>query len=125
MNARCARCDRPFVQRRSDHRFCGPVCRKLGERAPWEGPAADPEAVDRLFDESRDPNAICRPDDWYPHPMTEFEQAIYLVPGGDTVASRRRLFFSHHPSDQRASVLDENTRPVSSRRRIRQLPPAA
>src|SRR5215212_3449924 len=101
MNANCARCGRDFTRRRSDHRFCSPICRKLGERAPWEPPAADPEAVDRLFDESRDPDAICLADDWYPGgQMPESEQRIYLIVGGDSVASRRRLFARHHPTSR-------------------------
>jgi hypothetical protein len=105
MTVECARCGRAFVRRRSDHRFCGPTCRKLGERAPWEPPPDDPDAIDRLFDEERDPGEVCRPDDWYPHVMTASEQEVYLCQPspdgrwrGDTVESRRRLFLGHFPS---------------------------
>jgi hypothetical protein len=102
--ARCARCDREFTRRRSDHRFCGPVCRKLGEPAPWDPPAADPDTVDRLFDEQRDPDELCTPDDWYPIPWTDRLTEIYLCQPsacgrftGDTVARRRRHFNALHP----------------------------
>src|SRR5215211_6761875 len=84
---RCAFCDAPFVQRRSDHRFCRPAHRKLGERTPGDGPRADPEDIRRLFDESRDPAEPVRPDDWHPG-GPEWN----VLDATDSLETRRRWF---------------------------------
>jgi hypothetical protein len=84
---RCAFCDAPFVKRRSDHRFCRPEHRKLGERKPGDGPRADPEDIRRLFDESRDPAEPVRPDDWHPG-GPEWN----VLDATDSLETRRRWF---------------------------------
>ena len=84
---RCAFCDAPFVKRRSDHRFCRPEHRKLGERKPGDGPRADPEDIRRLCDESRDPAEPVRPDDWHPG-GPEWN----VLDATDSLATRRRWF---------------------------------
>jgi hypothetical protein len=86
--ADCARCGISFIQRRSDHRFCSPECRKLGERKPGDRVPADPVLVARLFDASRDPEALCREDEWHPGGpgWAEVDACV------DTVAGRRAWF---------------------------------
>lgn len=86
--AECARCGRTFVRRRSDHRFCRPECRKLGQRKPGEPPPVDPDVVDRLFDPRRDPNDRVRTDDWFwPVDAPEAWKALFA---GHSVGGRRR-----------------------------------
>ena len=84
---RCAFCDAPFVKRRSDHRFCRPEHRKLGERKPGDGARVDPEGIRRLFDERRDPAEPVRPDDWHPG-GPEWN----VIDATDSLETRRRWF---------------------------------
>jgi hypothetical protein len=87
--AECARCGREFVQRRSDHRFCTPECRKLGEWKPGDRPPVDHAQIARLFDESRDPGERVRRDDWFPAPADSGWVELYLC---ETVETRRRWY---------------------------------
>jgi hypothetical protein len=51
-----------------------------------DAPQTDWEAVERLFDEDRDPGERVRKDDWHPSPEVEWRE-LDLV---DTVEQRRR-----------------------------------
>ncbi len=84
--AECAHCGIGFVQRRSDHRFCCPEHRKLGERKAWEAPPPDPEQIRRLFD-GRPDEERARADDWHPGPR-EFAE----LDAHDRLEKRRRWF---------------------------------
>jgi hypothetical protein len=86
--AKCARCGRESVRRRSDHRFCRPECRKRGARLSSDSPSADPDVVDRLFDPFRSPDERVRHDDW-PMDAPDEWKALFA---GETVGSRRRWF---------------------------------
>jgi hypothetical protein len=92
MTAECARCGRPYVKRRSDHRFCKPECRKLGELHPRDRPD-DLEAIDRLFDPRRDSADLAREDDWFPPSFGAEERELYQY---DTVETRRRWYENLH-----------------------------
>ena len=83
----CAQCERPFRPTRKGHLYCSTACRHLGPRQPFQAPA-DLEAVARLFDESRDPGAHVRPDDWFPAGDPGAVE-LYLC---DRVADRRRWY---------------------------------
>jgi hypothetical protein len=50
----------------------------------------DPEAVERLFDPKRDPEARVRHDDWHPSPDSGFAE----LDAWDTVGKRRSWFRS-------------------------------
>jgi endogenous inhibitor of DNA gyrase (YacG/DUF329 family) len=90
LKAECARCGVEFVRRRSDHRFCSPECRKLGEWKPGDQPPVDREVVDRLFDPLRDPNERVRSDDWFaPMDAPEGWRALFAH---ESVGGRRRWF---------------------------------
>jgi hypothetical protein len=91
--ARCARCGDVFVQRRSDHRFCSPECRKLGEWKPGDPPLPDLGSVERLFDESRDPAGPVLDSDWRPYEY-QFEgwRPWAELDGVDSVARMRQLY---------------------------------
>jgi hypothetical protein len=90
--AECARCGVEFVQRRSDHRFCCPEHRKLGERKPGAPPPVDHEQIARLFDESRDPDELVAVDDWHPAAALETAAEWRELDAGHTVAQRRRWY---------------------------------
>jgi hypothetical protein len=86
--AECERCGRWFRPRRAGHVYCSASCRRT---APPPGvTAADPDAVERLFDESRDPDAVVRDDDWF-HGGPEEWRHLFAC---DTVATRRRWFLA-------------------------------
>ena len=90
--AECAHCGIEFIQRRTDHRFCCPEHRKLGERKPYDPPPADPEQVRRLFDEDRDPDERVRDDDWHGNRDDENGQAWMELDATDTVGQRREWY---------------------------------
>ena len=69
----CAHCGREFKPSKVGHRFCSVFCRHRGERKPHERVLVDTAAVERLFDESRDPSERCRDDDWYPASCAAFK----------------------------------------------------
>jgi hypothetical protein len=91
--ARCARCGDEFVKRRSDHRFCCPEHRKLGEWQPGDPPLPDPDSVARVFDPSRDPASPVLDSDWRPDEY-RFEgwRDWAELDGVDTVAAMRQLY---------------------------------
>lgn len=85
----CLSCGREFKPRKFGHVFCSVGCRHRGERRPEERQPSDEAAVARLFDESRDPEARVRADDWCPGPP---EMAALEV--RSTVAQRRRWYLN-------------------------------
>jgi hypothetical protein len=84
----CLHCGGEFTPRKAGHVFCSTFCRHRGERAPHEREPIDHEAIERLFDPSRDPDARCRDDDWYPDSCLEMK----ALDAGQTVRSRRRWY---------------------------------
>lgn len=100
--ADCLHCGTEFVPRKQGHVFCSVECRHKGERAPWDPPPSSPEVVARLFDPSRDPDAIVEADDWAPATWTpEIVELYRCGPSptwpdrhGDTVAMRRRCYLA-------------------------------
>ena len=81
----CLRCDREFKPRRVGHVYCSRECR-YGPTNPHRKPA-DPAAIERLFDESRDPSELVRDDDWHPGPP-EFQE----LDACHTLETRRRWY---------------------------------
>jgi hypothetical protein len=67
------------------HAFCKPECRHRGVRKP-DAPQTDWAAVERLFDEDRDPGERVRDDDWHPSPDPVWHELDRV----DTVEQRRR-----------------------------------
>lgn len=51
------------------------------------GPPADPAAIERLFDEGRNPSELVRDDDWHPGPP-EFRD----LDASDRLETRRRWY---------------------------------
>jgi hypothetical protein len=88
ITAECLHCGREFEPRKYGHVFCSTFCRHHGERQPHEREPIDLEAIERLFDESRDPGEPCREDDWFPESCAEMK-ALYMY---DTVEGRRRWY---------------------------------
>jgi hypothetical protein len=86
--ARCANCGGAFVKRRSDHRFCQPLCRHAGERKPYDRPPPDPAQIARLFDD-RPGSEMCREDEWHPTPDDGFAALDACC---DSLETRRRWF---------------------------------
>ena len=82
----CLACGGEFRPRKRGHVFCSSLCRHRGPRRP-EQPTVDHDAIARLFDEGRDPDARVRDNDWYPQPPTMKDLDAH-----DTVAERRRWF---------------------------------
>jgi hypothetical protein len=82
-------CGRGFQPRRIGHVYCSVACRHRGERRPDQGNPVDTAAVERLFDETRDPSERVRPDDWNPGPP-EFAELELC----HTVATRRRWYLT-------------------------------
>jgi hypothetical protein len=85
--ASCLSCGKSFERRKVGHLFCSAFCRYRGERLPDEPERVDPALVERLFDESRDPDAPVRVDDWCPGPQVFVELDM-----NSTVATRRAWF---------------------------------
>jgi hypothetical protein len=83
--ARCLNCRREFEPRKRGHVFCKPECRHRGVRKP-DAPPTDWEAIERLFDENRDPSERVRGDDWHPTP----EPVWHELDRVQTVEQRRR-----------------------------------
>ena len=83
--AECLHCGVEFTPRKAGHVFHSIECRHRGERPPDQRVPIDVGAIERLFDERRDPDERVRPDDWFPGP-DEFAE----VDSVDTVAARRR-----------------------------------
>ena len=83
--AKCLNCRREFEPRKRGHVFCKPACRYQGVRKPGK-PEADWDAIERLFDEGRDPSERVREDDWHPSPGNGCHK-LDLV---DTLEVRRR-----------------------------------
>jgi hypothetical protein len=86
--AECAHCHGEFVRRRSDHRFCCPEHRKLGERKPGAPALPDREQIARLFDKTRDPDERVRADDWHPSGDPRWHE----LDAWDTVGRRRHWY---------------------------------
>jgi hypothetical protein len=93
---RCPNCGRDFQPRKSDHIYCTTACRyAFGKRLTVVGfEQQDPEAVERLFDPSRDPNERVRPDDWFCAPAEDGWKELYAH---ETVEMRRRWFRNLFP----------------------------
>jgi hypothetical protein len=83
--AKCLNCRREFPPRKRGHVFCSPDCRHRGVRRP-DARETDWEAVERLFDEGRDPSEKVREDDWHPTPELGWHK-LDLV---HTLEQRRR-----------------------------------
>jgi hypothetical protein len=84
----CLSCGIEFTPRKAGHVFCSRECRHRGERPPDKRAPIDHGAIERLFDEARDPSERCRDDDWYPESCAEFKQLDAVQTG----ASRRRWY---------------------------------
>jgi hypothetical protein len=71
-------------------------CRYASEHAAPTVQIADPDAVDRLFDPSRDPGEHIRDDDWHlaqPEGVDDTTWQMFAeLDSFDTVAQRRRLY---------------------------------
>jgi hypothetical protein len=92
--AECLNCRRTFHPRRAGHVFCSSFCRHRhrgeGNHGRPGRPAVDPEQIERLFDNARDPHERVRPDDWHPSPDSGFPE----LDGWDTVAKRRQWYLT-------------------------------
>jgi hypothetical protein len=88
LTAECLHCGREFTPRKYGHIFCSTFCRHRGERQPHERTTLDLEAIERLFDESRDLGERVRADDWHPLPGSGWVE----LDACDTVESRRRWY---------------------------------
>ena len=84
----CLHCGAPFVPRKVGHVFHSVECRHRGERRPDERQPIDLEAIERLFDESRDPGERVTDDDWFPG------AAMKHLYSFDSVGGRRRWYRS-------------------------------
>jgi hypothetical protein len=76
------------VPRKAGHVFCSRECRHRGERPPDKRTPIDHDTIERLFDESRDPDERCRDDDWYPDSCIEMKH----LDAAQTVRTRRRWY---------------------------------
>jgi hypothetical protein len=85
----CLSCGSPFKPRKYGHVYCSTFCRHRGERKPHECSPASREAVERLFDESRDSNEPVRLDDWHPGPPEWIP-----LDACKTVGSRRQWYLN-------------------------------
>ena len=83
----CLHCGNWFQPAKRGHTYCTPLCRHRGSREAHERRPIDDAQVARLFDESRDPEARARPDDWHPGPP-EFAALDTF----DTLGKRRRWY---------------------------------
>ena len=83
----CLSCGRGFEPRRIGHVYCSVDCRHRGERRPDREPV-DQQAVERLFDVSRDPESRVLPDEWHPLPGSPWVE----LDACDTVRQRRRWY---------------------------------
>jgi hypothetical protein len=86
-SANCLRCGKQFAPRKLGHLFCSTACRHRGERQPGD-PPIDDEALERLFDPSRDPDERVRDDEWCAGMDAEWAE-LYAE---DTLAARRRWY---------------------------------
>ena len=84
----CLHCGVEFVPRKFGHVFHSIECRHRGARPAHERKPIDLEAIERLFDEARDPGERVRPADWHPHP----ESPLFELDLVDTVESRRHWY---------------------------------
>ena len=90
----CLHCEKPFTPRRGGHVFCSVRCRHLGVRGPNDPRPVDQQAVERLFDPSRDPQEQVRADEWFaPEDAAAAVRALYAA---DTLEQRRRWYERLH-----------------------------
>ena len=90
----CLHCGVQFQPRRRGHVFCSPRCRHRGARKPEDRIAVDSEQIAGLFDESRDPDAQVRDDDWHPTPPTPDGLRFRELDACQTVGQRRRWYLN-------------------------------
>jgi len=58
----------------------------------FDQPPVNHDQIDRLFDESRDPEERVRPDDWHPNAHIPEGAKCIELDAYDTLASRRRWY---------------------------------
>ena len=87
--AECLHCGVEFTPRKLGHVFHSIECRHRGARPAHERKPIDLDAIERLFDESRDPDELVRLDDWFPG--THDPRWVELF-AADTVGKRRRWY---------------------------------
>ena len=84
----CLHCGRCFRPKRRGHVFC----RHQGELPPKKRIFAG-EAVERLFDPSRDPKELVTREDWHPSRALADDDAAWIeLDLSSTVESRRRWY---------------------------------
>ncbi len=71
-------------------RFCRHRHRGIGNDGRRGRPVVDPEQIDRLFDNARDPQERVRPEDWHPSPDSGFLE----LDAYDTVGARRHWYLA-------------------------------
>ena len=92
INCRC--CGKLFTPSQDGHAFCRHKCRWTGAKPPEEWEEWD--AVERLWDELRDPDERVRPDDWLfksPSWLTSENSVAWRhLHDHETVGLRRRQY---------------------------------
>jgi hypothetical protein len=86
----CLHCGTEFTPRKAGHVFHTIECRHRVERRPDERKPIDVDAIERLFDESRDAGERVRDDDWFPESGAAAKH-LYTF---DTVGGRRRWYLN-------------------------------